>query len=127
MKLSADDSTRVNIDLTARAGKVLVAVRTPDHQLAQSLQTGLADLVGRLESKGFKTETWVPAVAHAALTSSRSSTSNGGSSQGENSGAGHGDAEQRSGQNGTNQRQRARWSEQIQETMSSKETRSESA
>ena len=126
LKLSTDDSTQVNVNLTERAGKVLVAVRTPDHELAQSLQTDLGDLVGRLESKGFKTETWIPAAAHQAVPLSQSSNSNTGFGQSQHSGSGNGGAQQRQGQNSSNQRQKARWASQLEQTMSSNETRSES-
>ena len=126
LKLSTDDSTRVNVDLTERAGRVLVAVRTPDHQLAQSLQTDLGDLVGRLESKGFKTDVWTPALAHPSATPSHPSNSNTGFGQPQHSGSGNGGEQQRHWQSGSNQRQRARWTAQLEQTLSTNEARSES-
>ena len=126
LKLSTDDSTQVNIDLTERAGKVLVAVRTSDHELAQSLQTGLGDLVGRLESKGFKTETWLPAVTHQEAVPLQSSNSNADLNQPQHSGPGNGGGQQRQGQNSSTQRQKERWAAQLDETISADEVRSES-
>jgi hypothetical protein len=124
LKLSNEESIHVNVDLTERAGKLLVAVRTSDHELAQSLQTDLGDLVGRLEHQGFKTETWIPSVANHAGAPTLS-TSNAGPRQ-QHSDPGNGGAEQRQqGRNGSNHRQRARWTAQMEQTMSTNEPRSE--
>ncbi len=124
LNLSTDDSNRVNIGLTERAGKVLVAVRTSDHELAQSLQTDLGDLVGRLESKGFKTESWIPAAAHQAMPLQASNTTTG-FGQSQHAGAGNGGSQQRQKQNGSPQRQKARWAAQLEKTVSSNQARSE--
>lgn len=127
LKLTTDDSTRVNLDLIEKAGKVQITVRTPDHELAKSLQTDLGDLIGRLEGKGFKTESWIPATIHQAAAPSQSADSNNGFGQPQHSGAGQGGDQQRHQQNGSNQRQQARWKAQIEETLSADEkTRSES-
>jgi hypothetical protein len=116
LKLSTDDTTRVIVDLTERAGKVLVAVRTTDHEIAQSLQMDLCDLVGRLESRGFKTETWVPATAHPVTLSSQPSNSNTRFDQPQHSGSGNGGGQQQQSQNGSNQRQHARWTAEMKQT-----------
>jgi hypothetical protein len=126
LKLSTDDSTRVNLDLIEKAGKVQVTVRTPDRELAKALQTDLGDLIGRLESKGFKTEGWIPAAVHQAAGPAQSTTSNGGFGPPQHSSAGQGDGQQRHQQNGSNQRQQARWTAQMDETLSADEARSES-
>ena len=126
LNLSTDDSTQVNIGVTERAGKVLVAVRTLDHELAQSLQTDLGDLVGRLESKGFKTETWIPAVAHQEAAPLQSSNSNTSFNQPQHSSAGNGGGQQSQGRNNSTQRQKERWAAQLDETISGDQARSES-
>jgi hypothetical protein len=127
LKLTTDDSTRVSLDLIEKAGKVQITVRTPDHELAKSLQTDLGDLIGRLEGKGFKTESWIPATIHQTAAPSQSADSNNGFGQPQHSGAGQGGDQQRHQQNGSNQRQQARWKAQIEETLSADEkTRSES-
>ena len=127
LKLSTDDSTRVNVDVTERAGKVQVAVRTTDHELAQSLQTDLGELVVRLENKGFKTEAWIPASPHAAAAPPEPANSTTGFSQSQYYGSGQGGEQQRQRQNSSNQqRQQARWNSQLEQTMSANETRSES-
>src|SRR5205807_7877028 len=126
LNLSTDDSTRVNLDLIEKAGKVQITVRTPDHELAKSLQTDLGDLIGRLEGRGFKTESWVPATVHQATAPPQSTNSNDGFGQPQHSGGGQGGGQQRHQQNGSNQRQQARWTAQIEETLSANEARSNS-
>ena len=124
LKLTGEDSSSVNVEFSEKAGKVQVAVRTSDPDLAKSLRTDLGDLVGRLESKGFKTEAWVPtALRHmpaVAPGQSSSSNSQGGERQ---AGSGTGQRQERPGQNGSNQRQQARWKAQLEETLSTEETR----
>ena len=125
LKLSTDDSTRVNLDLIEKAGKVQVTVRTPNNELAKSLQTDLGDLIGRLESKGFKTESWIPAAVHRAAVPAQSTNSNGGFCHPQHSAAGQSGGQQRHQQNGSNQRQQARWAAQLKDTMSANNARSE--
>jgi hypothetical protein len=124
LKLTGEDSSSVNVELSEKAGKVQVAVRTADPDLAKSLRTDLGDLVGRLENKGFKTEAWVPtALRHtpaAAPGQSSSSNSQGGE---RNPGSETGRRQERQGQNGSNQRQQARWKAQVEETLSTEESR----
>ncbi len=67
MRLSAEDSQPVNIKLLDQGGSLRVAVRTPDTDLARNLQSGLSDLVQRLEHKGFRDG---DVVAHGQLRSS---------------------------------------------------------
>jgi hypothetical protein len=125
LKLTGDDSSKVTVDLSERAGKVQVSVRTADPELAKSLRGDLGDLVGRLESKGFKTEAWVPTAsrhtpAAAAPEQSGSSNSQGGE---RHTGSGTDQRQGRQGQNGSNPRQQARWKTQLEETLSTEETR----
>ncbi len=56
---------RVDLRLTERGGEVLVAVRTPDPQLAGTLREDLPQLSSRLEQAGFRAETWHPAASTA--------------------------------------------------------------
>jgi hypothetical protein len=58
---------RVELQVVERAGQVRVAVRSNDAQLTQSLQEQVGELVSRLEQTGFRTESWQPASAAAAL------------------------------------------------------------
>lgn len=124
LKLTGDDSSKVTVDLSERAGKVQVSVRTADPELAKSLRGDLGDLVGRLEGKGFKTEAWVPTASRhtPAATPEQSGSSN---SQGgeRHTGSGTDQRQGRQGQNGSNPRQQARWKTQLEETLSTEETR----
>ena len=60
LRVADVDAAKVDVRLSERAGKVHVAVRTDDRELAKSLQSDLGELVGRLERKGYSTETWTP-------------------------------------------------------------------
>lgn len=104
--------------MVERAGHVQVAVRTPDPELTKSLQTNLGELVGRLEQKGYKTETWVPAVPLHASTGLRESASSSGHSQDQpgNSGSWDGDQPRRQQQD-SGRRQQARWMTQLEQTL----------
>lgn len=56
----ADNSQRVDVRLTERAGEVQVAVRTSDARLAGTLREDLGVLSARLEQAGFRAESWQP-------------------------------------------------------------------
>ena len=82
MRVSTAEAPRVDIKLIDRAGSVRVAVRTPDTDLARNLQSGLSDLVHRLERKGFETESWSPGEGPAvAMPRNISADSNDSASQ----------------------------------------------
>jgi len=104
-----------------------IAVRTPDHALAKSMQTDLSELVARLENRGFKAEAWIPASGRhpeASATAQQSSQADGQNHSGRHSGgSGPGQQQQRQDQNELNQRQQARWKAQLAETTSEEETR----
>ncbi len=99
-----------------------VAVRTPDHALAKSMQSDLSELVGRLENRGFKAEAWIPTSGrHAEATATPQQFSQGNSQnhpERQSGGSGSGAQPQRQGQNESNQRQQARWKTQLEETFS---------
>ena len=120
LKLTGPDSTKVDLQLTDRAGKLQVAVRTPDHALAKSMQSDLSELVGRLENRGFKAEAWIPTSGrHAEATATPQQFSQGNSQNHpdrQSGGPGSGAQQQRQGQNESNQRQQARWKTQLNET-----------
>jgi hypothetical protein len=123
LKLTGDDATKVSVDLSEKGGKVQVAVRTADPDLAKSLQTDLGDLVGRLEGKGFKTEAWVPAVSrHTPAAAPERSGSTNSQDDPRHSGSDSDQRQGRPGQNGSNQRQQARWIAQLEDTLSTEET-----
>jgi hypothetical protein len=107
LKVASPDSTTVDVQLRERAGRVQVTVRTPDSELARSLQSDLGDLVNRLENRGFKTEAFVPAAAHHNATAAPGSSEGDAShAQPEHSGSRDG-KQQRQGQNESNQRKQS--------------------
>ena len=111
LKLADSASTRVDIQLIERAGSLHVAVRTPDQELAKSLQANLGELVGRFETKGYKTESWTPAAPlHASVQSTETANNSGHSQdQSEQGGARGGQQQQQQGQPDAGRRQHARW------------------
>jgi hypothetical protein len=112
-------SASVDVQVAQRGGKVQVAVRTADQDLAQSLQTNLGELVGRLEDKGFKAETWAPIAApHGSAAVREPSNSANSQNQSEHSAYQGGQQDQRQGQRESNQRQQERWKMQFEETLS---------
>lgn len=118
IRLEAATSTSVDVQLAAKAGKVQVAVRTPDPDLAKSLQTNLAELVGRLEEKGFKTEVWTPPTAmHSGLAVRQPATSTANQGHSDQAGSPGGQADARGGQRQSGQRQQGRWAAEFEETL----------
>ena len=79
IRLTPVESPTVDIKLVDRAGSLHVAVRTPDADLAQTLQSGLSDLVHRLERRGFEAETWSPKDGASPLATQSSQANNNGS------------------------------------------------
>jgi hypothetical protein len=94
LRLTDKDQGSVQVRLSERAGELHVSVRTPDTGLTRGLRDGLSDLVGRLETSGYRAETWQPAGGNASNSHDQShdSSSRGGQQQsagGSGSGAGH--------------------------------------
>ncbi len=118
LKLTGPDSTKVDLLLTERAGKMQIAVRTGDHALAKSMQTDLTELVGRLEDKGFKAEAWIPTSGRHVEAGAAPQASSENSRQNHQEHSGGFGQQQRQGQNHSNQRQQARWKAQLEETSS---------
>lgn len=109
----AADSGQVDVQVAQRAGRIQVAVRTENPDLMKSLQTNLGDVVGRLEAKGFKTETWMPVTGqHGGGAVREPSSSSNSPSQSDDSGSRSGQRDQRRGQQESNQRQQGRWKAQ---------------
>jgi hypothetical protein len=60
LRLSNGEQGSVQVRFSERAGELQVSVRTPDSDLSRGLRDGLSDLVGRLQSNGYRAETWQP-------------------------------------------------------------------
>jgi hypothetical protein len=128
LRLTDKASSPVDIQMAQRAGHVEVAVRTPDQELSNSLQNHLGDLVGRLEAKGYKTESWVPAATvHPASPATESAqNSNHGHDQPGNSGSWASEQQQGQDPSDSGHRQHARWINQIELSMDAEEQVTES-
>ncbi len=113
----AADSANVDVQVAARFGRIQVAVRTADPDLAKSLQSNLGELTGRLEDKGFRTESWTPITPQSAAVRELSSSANSQSQSDDSHGRG-GQQGQRQGQQESNQRQPGRWKNEYEETVS---------
>jgi hypothetical protein len=115
---SAVATSSVDVQLAQRAGKVQVAVRTPDQDLANSLQSNLGQLIGRLEEKGFKTNVWTPVAAqHSGSAVREPSTSSDSQSHSGRPGSQGGQTDSRGGQHESGRRQQGRWKTELEETL----------
>jgi hypothetical protein len=85
-----------------------------DSQLTKSLQSGLGDLITRLENQGFKTQAWVPASTRQAAPSSQESAANQQPGGHSNGGSGN---QQRQAQDNSNQRRQPRPPARFEEAM----------
>ena len=122
LNLAGSGSAGVAVQLRERAGRIEVAVRSGDSQLAKSLQSGLGDLVTRLENQGFKTQAWVPAAARQTATAPSSWESAPSQQQQGHSGTGNGN-QQRQAQGDSNQRRQPRPSARFEDSMADEDAR----
>ena len=120
LRLADADAAKVDVRLTERAGKVHVAVRTDDRELSRSLQSDLGELVGRLERKGYNTETLTP-VERPGSSSARETAGSrdGGSSPGWTQ------QQQQQGQGDPHRRQRMQWETEMGQNFQLSEGQSE--
>lgn len=123
-QLNSASSNNVNVVFVEKGGNVQVAVRTPDPNLAKSLQTNLTDLVARLGEAGLKTQVYLPASSHHAAASNLDFLS-AGKNQGDPGSRNGSAAGQQQDHNGSNKRQQSRWRAQMEETLSSEEVGSD--
>ena len=116
MRLAPGESSAVDIKVIDRSGSLRVAVRTPDPDLARNLQSGLSDLVHRLERKGFETEAWSPGDGLRS-TPAQGSQSNSNDSAFQRNGRDprHGE-QQGNGQQG-NSRNRPKWLAELEQKL----------
>jgi len=120
LKLAGAGDTNVAVQLRERAGKIEVAVRSGDSQVTKSLQSGLGDLVTRLENQGFKTQAWVPETARPAATAPSPGESAFGQQHSGHSSPGNGNQQH---QGDPNQRRQPRPSASFEESMTDEEKR----
>jgi hypothetical protein len=116
MRLTQPDSPAVDIRVIDRAGTVRVAVRTADADLTQNLQSGLGDLVHRLERRGFEAEVWAPHSSGIASNQGARSANQDSASQ--NGGRDPRDASQQgNGGQQSNGRNRPKWAAELEKKL----------
>lgn len=120
VQVTVEDSRKVEVQVGEKAGEVRVAVRTADPELNQSLRAELGSLVSRLETAGYRADSFAPSerfvsspsTARQEPSSSQQDAPRGFSGQGQGS----------SGQGGNGQRrqesQAAHWAEQFANSLS---------
>lgn len=123
-QLANANKNNVNVVFVEKGGKVEVAVRTPDADLARSLQSNLGDLVARLGESGLKSQVYLPANAHH-FTAANPEFLSTGKNQGDPSSRNGSAGGQQQEHNGSNKRQQPRWRAQLEEMLSGEETRSD--
>jgi len=89
LRLGRPGTEGVDVQVADQAGRVRVAVRTADHDLASSLREGLSTLVSRLDVAGFRSQTWIPAGA-ATIGRGAEDTAAAGQDSGRGAGSGAG-------------------------------------
>jgi len=107
-------SANVDVQVAQRAGKLQVAVRTGDQELAKSLQANLGELVGRLEEKGFRTEAWTPVTSpHESGAVKEPSNAANSQTQSDQSGSRGGQQDPGHERQESNQRRQGHWKAQL--------------
>jgi|SRR5450432_1976718 hypothetical protein len=74
LRLTGPDQDKVEVKVVESAGEIRVAVHSADPELTTSLQQGLGELVGKLESRGMHAETWKPAGESTSAAAKPSET-----------------------------------------------------
>jgi len=67
---------RVDVRFVDRSGELHVAVRATSDNLTKDLREGLSELVGKLESTGYRTEVWRPGAVSAVTSAAESNQAN---------------------------------------------------
>jgi hypothetical protein len=115
LRLVQPESPSVDIRVVDRAGSVRVAVRTGDANLTQNLQSGLSDLVHRLERRGFEAEVWAPHSSNVNSSQNIRSSNDGSAFQ--NGGRDPRDAQHGNGGQQSNSRNRPRWVAELEQKL----------
>lgn len=119
LQVTQPSNEKVDIRLVQQQGELRVAVHTGDFDLAHGLRQGLPELVGKLQSNGFQTETWRPGAAAAVATSSATETGNESNSSrnGDPQSQSGGQPQDQQGQQNHKQSNRPRWVEEMQSSL----------
>ncbi|MGH7867776.1 MAG: hypothetical protein ACREP9_09155, partial [Candidatus Dormibacteraceae bacterium] len=118
LRLPMGNSPTVDLRISERAGAVHVAVRTQDTDLARSLRSDIGELVGRLDRKGFETETWTPSGTNAMTPWKAEPGRQGGDPRRDGSPGGNPQQNQDQREGRQRQPSKSNWSEQFTSTIS---------
>ena len=119
LQVSQSANEKVLVSLVQQSGELRLAVRTDNSELAQGLQQGLPDLVGKLQGNGYRADAWHPVQASVAAAPALESQSASNHSR-------QGDPQPQQGwsqQDGGQQRQnqpRPRWVEELESSLTSR-------
>ena len=117
VQIPVQDGRKVEVQVAERTGEVRVAVRTADPELNQSLRVELGSLVSRLETAGYKADSFAPSESFISSSSSSSSRQDPSSQQQDASRGFSGQGQGSSGQGGSQERHQEKetmpWAEQF--------------
>ena len=76
VQLGGGGQERVDVRLVDRSGELHVAVRATSDNMTKDLREGLSELVGKLESTGYRTEVWRPGAVSAVTAAAETNQAN---------------------------------------------------
>jgi hypothetical protein len=120
LQVNQSANEKVLVSLVQQSGELRMAVRTDDAELAQGLQQGLSDLVGKLQGNGYRADTWHPVQASVAAGPALESQSASNHSRQGDPQSQQGWSQQDGGQQRQNQPNRPRWVEELESSLTSR-------
>ncbi|MGC9949776.1 MAG: hypothetical protein ABSF64_25690 [Bryobacteraceae bacterium] len=120
LQVNQSANEKVLVSLVQQSGELRLSVRTDDSELAQGLQQGLPDLVGKLQGNGYRADAWHPVQSSVAAAPAPESQNASNQSRQGDSQSPSGQSQQDGGQQRQNQSNRPRWVEELESTLTSK-------
>jgi hypothetical protein len=121
LQVNHSANEKVLVSVVQQSGELRLAVRTDDSELAQGLQQGLSDLVGKLQGSGYRADAWHPVQSSVAAGPTLESQNASNQSRQGDSQSQQGGSQQDGGQQRQNQSNRPRWVEELESTLTSRE------
>ena len=121
LQVNHSANEKVLVSVVQQSGELRLSVRTDDSELAQGLQQGLSDLVGKLQSNGYRADAWHPAQSSVARGPTAESQNTSNQSRQGDSPSQQGESHQDGGQQRQNQSNRPRWVEELESNLTSSE------
>ena len=114
LKLGTSKANGVDVQVVERGGKVHVAVRTSDTELASSLRGDLGSLLTRVEHRGYRAEIWTPLdTAFQSLASHKGSGAGSAAQFDDSPRGGNGSAGEQAGDQPRHQPDQPAWLEEL--------------